>query len=747
MLAIMILFLSGTGSMAQSQSIQIVIKNEATQQPVSNVLFRYGQETGVTAESGLIDLNFAPETKLELSHISFGSRILLADEVLRSAEIGYLLWLERTNLMQPLTVVSVRAGEQSGRVITPQQQDKLSHDGGSFLSKLPSFSGIRKSGGYGYDPVLRGFKYDQLNVVIDGGMTASAACPNRMDPPTSQIAMNMIDRVEVLKGPYALRYGNSFGGTINFISTEPGFSETITPYGRFSGSVESNKAVYRSEIVAGLQNAYSDVSLFGSWSESSAYVDGRGQRINAAFERGSYGLKAVVKPASDHTMNLTLQRNVARDTEFAALPMDLISDKTWLGNLSWNYLPGLGSLLAVETTAWFSYVDHFMSNELRELNPRMSNNGTQAETINFGGRSEAEINLATNTRVFSGIDFRSEQAEGIRSREMLMGAMAGNTFYDNAWQKSRIQQTGIFSELQHQRDWFRYVIAARLDVNVAEALDPDDDFLAKNVDLSEMQLNPSISAGVVRSWGNAFETGVWVGRASRSGSITERYINQFPVGVDPYEMLGNPILKPEVNHQVDLVSTWSTSSLRLELNLFQSVITNYISSEIDPDLSPRMAMSPGVRRFTNLERAYIGGIEGGFSQLLGARLNHSFQMAWTYGEDLETGEALPEIAPLDVRYSFGATMMSARILPEITLRHVLAQKRISERFGEQKSESFTRVDVNLTLLPLQKLHITTGIQNLFDEAYFEHLNRAITGVGEPIHEPGRNFYITVGYSF
>ncbi|MCH8495834.1 MAG: hypothetical protein LAT57_09445 [Balneolales bacterium] len=139
MLAVMILFLSGMGSMAQSQSIEIIIKNESTQQPISNVLFRYGQETGVTAENGLISLNFAPETRLELSHISFGSRILSADEVLRSAEIGYLLWLERTNLMQPLTVVSVRAGEQSRRVITPQQQDKLSHDGGSFLSKLPSF--------------------------------------------------------------------------------------------------------------------------------------------------------------------------------------------------------------------------------------------------------------------------------------------------------------------------------------------------------------------------------------------------------------------------------------------------------------------------------------------------------------------------------------------------------------------------------------------------------------------------------
>ncbi|MEZ5022434.1 MAG: TonB-dependent receptor plug domain-containing protein [Chitinophagales bacterium] len=68
------------------------------------------------------------------------------------------------------------------------------------------------------DPVLRGFKYDQLNIVMDGVQSATAACPNSRIPPTSQMAPNMLDRIEILKGPHALRYGSGFGGTINFIS-------------------------------------------------------------------------------------------------------------------------------------------------------------------------------------------------------------------------------------------------------------------------------------------------------------------------------------------------------------------------------------------------------------------------------------------------------------------------------------------------------------------------------------------------
>ena len=98
-----------------------------------------------------------------------------------------------------------------------------------------------------FDPVLRGFKYDQINVVYDGGQSATAACPNLMDPFTSQMPPNMIRRIEILTGPHALRYGCSFGATINFIPVSPRFSDEHRVYGRISGGYESNGNVIRSE--------------------------------------------------------------------------------------------------------------------------------------------------------------------------------------------------------------------------------------------------------------------------------------------------------------------------------------------------------------------------------------------------------------------------------------------------------------------------------------------------------------------
>ena len=46
-----------------------------------------------------------------------------------------------------------------------------------------------------------------------------------MDPPASQVNLNIVKEAEIYKGPYQFRFGNSFGGTINFVSIDPKFTE------------------------------------------------------------------------------------------------------------------------------------------------------------------------------------------------------------------------------------------------------------------------------------------------------------------------------------------------------------------------------------------------------------------------------------------------------------------------------------------------------------------------------------------
>ncbi len=101
----------------------------------------------------------------------------------------------------PVTVVGLRPTQTPSEKQDLDYNDRLAHDGAAVLKNIPAVNYVQKGGNYGSDPVLRGFKNEQLNTVINCAQCAIAACPNRMDPPTSQVAPNMIDKIEVLKGP------------------------------------------------------------------------------------------------------------------------------------------------------------------------------------------------------------------------------------------------------------------------------------------------------------------------------------------------------------------------------------------------------------------------------------------------------------------------------------------------------------------------------------------------------------------
>lgn len=214
-----------------------------------------------------------------------------------------------------------------------------------------------------------------------------------MDPPSSQIAMNMIEQVDIFKGPHSLRFGNSFGGTLNFKTAKPMFSKSLKTLGRFSNSYESNGNVYRTEGLMGLRKNFYDLSFYGSWSKGNDYEDGDGTSIASAFQRGSVGTRLNIKLNEFQNLGTSITRNFARDVKFAALPMDLTKDDTWLFNVSHKAVINKGYLTSWNTNAYLTTVDHLMDNLSKNLDARMVNAETSAKTNTFGGRTEAILHF------------------------------------------------------------------------------------------------------------------------------------------------------------------------------------------------------------------------------------------------------------------------------------------------------------------------------------------------------------------
>lgn len=730
---------------AQEKTIQII--DEQTKQKVTDVHYQYDSQKGFSDSTGIIQLNFVENQILYLSHIRFGKLGFSSELVEKAIKSGKLVLQGSDKQLMPVTIVQVRSRTGDRANLEISMENKLEHDAGSLMENIAGISTIRKSGAYGFDPVLRGFKYDQINLVLDGGQTASAACPNRMDPAASQIPINMISEVEVLKGPHSLRYGNAFGGTINFKSTTPEYKDKTAPLGRVGTSYESNGNIFRTEGVAGLSGKKMDFRVFGSYSTGEDYTDGEGMDIPANFNRLNWGGKLGLKLSSSQDLGLLISNNVAKDVDFPALPMDLREDKTWLFNAGHSAQFYNKKLSTWKTSMYGTMVDHLMDNYDKMMDPRKVDAFTEAETKNYGGRIELRFDF-NKSYLHSGLDYRFESADGTRERTMLMGPMSGKVLIDNVWQDAQIQRTGLFGEWHVVQPGFQFVVSGRLDFNNAKLNDPDDRFAALYEDMESNIVHPSISAGGTRMFNEKVSLGLWIGMGTRSPGITERYINHFPVGLDPYEMLGNPDLDPEFNNQLDLVIKYQSHQTRINLNAFTSILSDYISSEIREDILPVMPSSPGVRQYINVKKALMAGFEASWSQQITSFLSHDMSMAYTYGENQDTDEPLPEIPPLEFRYRLIGNFVKNTIHPEISLRSVSRQDRIATSYGENETPGFTIFNAKINWNINSLLSATGGVQNLFDEAYYEHLARSVrNAAARPIYSSGRSFYVTLTINF
>lgn len=742
--SVLIMMLLTIGLYAQKTAkFQLISTNGEVLQ---EAYFSYGEQNGTSDERGQIEFIFEPNVSMELSHIGFGKWKLTQDKLEEAITQGVFIVEPRSMVLQPVTVIVMKYKTSEQENVDFTFKENLAYDGGEILKRTPAISGIRKSGSYGFDPVMRGFKYDQLNVVMNGTQCATAACPNRMDPPTSQMAPNMVKRVEILKGPYALRFGGGLGGTINYVTEEPSF-DIRKISGRVSGNYDSNNAAYKTEGLVKCQQRKMYLSLLGSLASGNDYRDGSGNYIPADYTRTSVGINAGVKIREKQIIELTAFQNNAKDVDFVGLMMDLRNDKTIMLNASHIYKSGNNRLSEIKTTFFYSGVDHLMDNLLKNLNPRMMDASTKAETVNLGGRSEATLKWL-NGVLYAGIDVKQEGAEGLRTRKMLMGPMAGKVFIDNAWQHGTINKTGFFAEYNHSIDDWRLVGSSRIEINKANVLDADQSFLELNPTPESIQINPNISFGALKNIKRNVAIGFWLARVQRSGGLTERYINKFAVGNDPYELIGNPNLRPEINNQMDLTFEYKAKMIALSADVFSSYMQDYITSFIDGNIPKLTPSSPGVRKFENIPGVIKAGFELSASHHLANWLCQNFDLAYTYGQNIENNEALPEIAPLDLRYSLKSHHLKHKLQTEMALRYVAAQNRISKEFGESASASFFTVDLEFGYHNSGNWTVAAGVHNILDATYAEHLNRSTLGMNAGLmNAPGRNFFITSSLSF
>lgn len=739
------LFLLGMNYISYSNYI-IKVLDFDTKKTISNVRYKIGNNNNYSDSLGKIVLENIDDKFIyvNISHISY-NKLTLNIKELKEENIVYLE--KKIINFFPIDVISLKTTNNKLQKIELSYEDKMHHDGGYILKHLPVVSTIKKGGNYGLDPVIRGFKYEQLNITLDGVQSVSAACPNRMDPPTSQISPNIIEKIEIIKGPASLRYGTGIGGSINFIKKNINFSQNKPTIDfNISSKYRSNGKDFFSNgyFVLSTKKVILETTTSHSFSNNN-YKSGDNFEIPSRFSRTNIGIGLKIKSNKKNSLRFFVSKNIASDTDFPALPMDLRKDNTWLINSSYDINLN-NKLKKITTTIYASYVNHKMDNLLKNLNPRMMNAKTDAETLNIGGRTEFMFNF-NKLQSYFGIDYRTERIDGTRTREMVMGINKGKVIKDSPWQKSFINKIGVFSQNSFYFNKNTDIIfSLRINSNYAKSKDIQDKFSKINNDNDRTQINPSISIGVKKRIEKANIT-LNLSRVQRSASISEMFINFFPIGVAPYEMVGNINLKQEVNNQVDLDFTLSSKKFFLNTSAFFSYLKNNISSVIDTTLNTTMPSAPGVRRFININKSILYGGEFSFKFRYNKFISHTFNTSIVFGQNEQINEPLPEIPPIVLKNMLDFYIFKNFVF-NIDALYNGKQERISKEFGETETPSFILFNISTDYLIKKHIKIKLEIENILNKNYYEHLSRAVRGLNNtPIYERGRSINFSIQYIF
>ncbi len=650
-------------------------------------------------------------------------------------------------------VFSSTANKYAKKVVQPKNVADL-------FNNINGFSVIKR-GNYAIDPSFRAFQYEQLNIQYDGGTKAMHACPNRMDPITTHIIPEEVSRIEIIKGPYTVRYGATFGGIINLVTKKPNY-EDYGFHGKVSSGFESNGNSMVNLVEMQYINEKFDIVANGGYRNFGNYKDGFGAEIPSSFKSSDYGIKFGYNFTKNQRLKIDWRQSFGRDVLHAALPMDTDYDNSSILSVDYKIDKIADVVKSITVKGYHSYVDHLMTNYNRP-SFMMMEAASAVEATTIGGKIEMNWKPTKKADIYSGIDLMNVARDGGRTR--IVKKMNGNvlpmpmTFNDKVWQDSYITDLGFFTELKYSLSPKSILTAGvRYDNVTSDIQDPEADFAAlyNLKKRTEHTLSGTVSLKKILS--NNFTLEAAYGRGVRTANMLERFINHFTVGQDPYEYIGNPDLKAEVNNQFEIGLKGikelknGFDSFQFETSVYYSFFENYIVGIVDPTKTRKfMPTKPPVnpKVFRNLDNSYKTGFEAKAVVNFLEFYNFKSEFSYVYTKNKDLDESLPLTPPFTTKFTLGYE--KENLWANAQFNMVSKQDNISASFGETTTKGYETLDVRFGGKPLKNVTLGFAVLNVFDKGYNNHLNFSFTNQANfgrtPVTEPGRNFSAFLQYKF
>ena len=532
---------------------------------------------------------------------------------------------------------------------------------------------IRRSGAYGKTTsvTIRGANANQVQVLVDGLRVKS---PTLGQVDLSDISPDLIERIEVIRGPQSTLYGaDAIGGVINII-TRKGKG------GPFQATVQQEVGNYDTLV--------SRATFYGAWKILNYALSASHFESNGQFQNDETDANAI-----SARIGATLPGNSTLDFVFRYNKNDIgVPVKgVFPGPQPINPIINRNARSQSETTI-FSLEGKTRPVEWWETRGRLARYENSA-----GFQDPVDPGVDFDFATFSQVNVERREAEWV------------NSFFIGKWSTSSVG-------LEHRREigeshnTFRAVSETQSVFFEQQLRFFERLFLTGGFRVED---NSVFGTTTTERGSLAFlikETGTRLRGSAGTGFRAPTFNDIFFPG------FGNPDLQPEKSLSYDFgvdQKLWN-NRIRLGLTYFQNNFRNLIAC-----CTP-LPTAPFGGPF-NVGRARSAGIEFTSEVDVLPNLIASLNYTYTDSENLATDRPLPR-EPRH-RWNIGLTWEPISKLSLFTQVHVVSEQ--FEQFGEVYNSGYTRVDIGGTwrILErtgwLQKLELTARIQNLLNEGYAE----------------------------
>lgn len=624
-----------------------------------------------------------------------------------------------------------------------------------------------------FDPHVRGYRFGEIYTQAAGEYFLPARLD--LDSMLSKIDPYLIQTATVIPGPYGLRYGPGFA-FIDVVTLDTPRSDCGPVWSnRFSVTARGNGSQILGQDTAQLAgDGYGLIAAY-SLRNGSDYFAGNGQQIPSSFHNQNVLLQYGFDTA-DGNVEFRYNRYDMWNTEYALAFFDVNSMQTDSYNLSYTtYSPQTDA--RNDYQVWYNqnaFNGDNLNSSKAEIRQRVANGLNRdvvqdfgvlpnvpfsdgdfqgyvaGNLVSTGARAVRTYGDDTDWFLRTGVDVRyitQSTQENFRIQRRFVPPnpnspsgeffpQQGDVAFTTSQPHSAMTDPGLFFEYGTPwTSYFRTTVGGRVDwVNThagPPVSDYENDTLGSGYITSDLELSPewTVKAGA--------------GYAERVPDLVNRYSDAIFLAIMQNglsRVVGDSDLRKEQATQLDTSILADYGVVSGRATAFYAWINDYNTYSALGVQTPPAPLGAEILVATNTSLATLGGFELYGDYHLSEVTSFFAAMQYVEGSDRQIDRPLPQIYPLQGRFGVRWTdpLPSNDHGLEWGFRLVAAQNRagfIHDNFDaqgdlvpfEQRTPgfytSYLRGYYNLT----DNMHLTGGVENLFDRNYLEHLDIRLRG--------------------